>query len=136
MKDILIDTNVVLDFSLQRQEFGEDAKNLLIFISKNKIKAFITASSITDIYYVLRKAKGHNDAINFLKSFITIIKVLGVDDEIIINALHSKMNDFEDAVQTQTAITNNIEIIITRNKIDFENSGLQIYNPKEFLGKI
>lgn len=88
MKKILIDTNIILDFALQRPDFGEEAKNLILFIAKNHIKSFITASSITDIYYVLRKAKGHEDTIVFLKNTVNIIKVIGVDDEVIANALN------------------------------------------------
>ena len=65
MRKILIDTNIVLDFALQRQKFGENAKSLILYIARNKIKSFITSSSITDIYYILRKAKGHIDAISF-----------------------------------------------------------------------
>jgi len=133
MRKILIDTNIVLDFALHRQDFGEDARNLILFLVKNQIKSYITASSITDIYYVLKKAKGHDDAIVFLKNSINIIKVIGVDEEVIINALNSEMKDFEDAVQTESAKQNDIEIIITRDKIDYKNSGLKIYIPKEYI---
>jgi len=133
MKKILVDTNIILDFALQRQDFGEDAKNLLLFLVKNQIKGFISASSITDIYYVLRKAKGHEDSIIFLKNSLNIIKVIGVDEEVIINALNSEIKDFEDAVQCETAKQNDIKIIITRNKTDYKYSGLKIYNPSEYM---
>lgn len=133
MRKILIDTNIVLDFALQRHEFGEDAKRLMLFIAKNKLIAFVTASSITDIYYVLRKAKGHKDSIGFLKNFIKLIKVTGVNEEIIIEALNSNMLDFEDAVQNETAKQNDIATIITRDKKDFEGSGLEVYTPGEYI---
>jgi hypothetical protein len=83
----------------------------------------------------LRKAKGHDDAIVFLKNSINIIKVLGVDEEVIINSLNSEMKDFEDAVQTETAKQSNIEIIVTRNKTDYKNSGLNVYNTEEYMVK-
>lgn len=136
MRKILIDTNIVLDFALQRQEFGENAKKMILFIAKNRIKSYVTASSITDIYYILRKAKGHTDAIGFLKNFINLIKITGVDEEIIIEALNSAMKDFEDAVQTETAIYNDIDIIITRDKKDYKNSGLQVYSPIEYINEL
>jgi len=136
MDKILIDTNVILDFALQRQDFGEDAKNLILFIGKNHIQGFITASSITDIYYVLKKAKGHDDTIVFLKNTLNIIKIIGVDETVIINALNSEIKDFEDAVQYETANQNNIKNIITRNKTDYKLSDLNIYNPKEFINQI
>ena len=46
------------------------------------------------------------------------------------------MKDFEDAVQTETAIYNNIDIIITRDKKDYNNSGLQIFSPTEYINKL
>lgn len=45
------------------------------------------------------------------------------------------MKDFEDAVQTETAKQNNIEIIVTRNKTDYKNSGLNVYNTEEYMVK-
>lgn len=111
MIKILLDTNIVLDIALQRHQFGENAKKLTLFIAKNRINSYVTASSITDIYYVLRKEKGHTNSIQFLKNFIKLTKVIGIDENIITNALNSKMNDFEDAVQTETAFINDIEII-------------------------
>lgn len=135
MKKILIDTNIVLDLALERVGFVEGALKLLRFTAKNKIKLCITASSVTDIYYVLRKQKGHDSAIGLLKKFFQFSKVLGVDEEIITEALNSEMKDFEDAVQTKTAICNDIDIIITRDKKDFENSDLEIYTPDEYINE-
>ncbi len=136
MKKILFDTNVVLDLALQRIEFGEKAKELIKMVLKKKIEVFVTSSSITDIYYVLRKAKGHNEAIEFLRSFFKIVNIVGVDSETILDALYSGMKDFEDAVQTEAAIQNNINIIITRNKKDFKSSGLEIFSPDEYINEM
>jgi predicted nucleic acid-binding protein len=36
MEKILLDTNILLDFALQRQDFGEEAKNLILFLVKIK----------------------------------------------------------------------------------------------------
>ncbi len=120
MKRILLDTNIVLDIALTHGKFGKDAGKLILFIVKNNINSYVTASSITDIYYVLRKEKGHIISIEFLKEFIQIVKIIGVDEEVIINALEGRMKDFEDAVQIETAISNDIDVIITRNKRDYQ----------------
>ncbi|OQX97070.1 MAG: hypothetical protein B6I24_09925 [Bacteroidetes bacterium 4572_128] len=136
MKKILFDTNVVLDLALQRIEFGEKAKELIKMVLKKKIEVFVTSSSITDIYYVLRKAKGHNEAIEFLRSFFKIVNIVGVDSETILDALYSGMKDFEDAVQTEAEIQNNINIIITRDKKDFKSSGLEIFSPDEYINEM
>lgn len=57
-----------------------------------------------------------------------LLEVAGVDSDIITNALSSEIQDFEDAVQTETAKQRDVEIIITRDKNDFKNAGMQIYS--------
>lgn len=136
MKKILIDTNIVLDFALRREPFGEQAKDLILSFGNRNLRVYITASSATDIYYILNKIKGREFAINFLKNFISIVRVAGVDEEIITEALNSKMKDFEDAVQTETANFNDIDIIITRDKKDYQNSGLQVFSPTEYINEL
>ncbi len=136
MNQILIDTNIVIDLALERRGFVEEALELLRFTANNGIKLCITASSVTDIYYVTCKQKGHEDAIAFLKKLLQFSTVLGVDKDIIFYALNSDMKDFEDAVQTETAINNDIYIIITRDKKDYLNSGLQVCKPIEYIEKI
>ncbi len=136
MKAIIIDTNIILDIALKRDEFYEKAKQLVEVSYLNEVPIFVTASSVTDIYYLLKKKKGHLHTINFLKNFFQIVDIASVDKDIIIEALNSEMKDFEDAVQTETAISNNIDIIITRNKKDYEHSGLQIFSPMEYINKL
>lgn len=72
------------------------------------------------------------ESLNFIKSLIEVVEVIGIDKDIIIKALHSEIKDFEDAIQSFAAETNEIDIIITRNKTDFKNTSLKIYTPKEF----
>ncbi len=133
MKKILIDTNVILDIALDRKPFVEKSKEFLRLIVNQNIEAFITATTVTDIYYITQKVTGHKQAIGFLKNLTRFIKIAGVDSVSIINALNSNMADFEDAVQTESAKTNEISIIITRNKEDFEGSGLTVFNPNEYI---
>ncbi len=135
MEKILIDTNIVLDFALKREPFGEQAKTLILSFGNPNVKVFLTASSVTDIYYILNKIKGRKFAVTFLKNFVNIVRIAGVDEEIIMEALNSEMKDFEDAVQTETAINHNINIIITRDKKDYKNSGLQVFSPIEYINE-
>ncbi len=133
MKKILIDTNVILDIALDRELFVEKSVEFIRLIVKKNIKAFLTATTVTDIYYITKTKTGHNKTIGFLKNLFEFIKIAGVDTVSILNALKSDMTDFEDAVQTETAKQNEIGIVITRNKKVFENSGLAIYSPAEYI---
>ena len=130
---VLFDTNIILDIALKRDLFFENAFKLFNLIDKKKIIGNITASTVTDIYYISKKEKGHSESINFIKSLIEVVEVIGIDKDIILKALTSDMKDFEDAVQTSAAELNEIEVIITRNKNDFTDTSLKIMTPKEFL---
>ena len=133
MKRVLLDTNVILDIALMREPHYALAVAIFERIDAQGIEASMTASSVTDIYYIAKREKGHADAIGFVRGLIRVVQVLGVDREIIEMALDSEMKDFEDAVQASAASVQGISMVITRNKDDFATSGMDVYTPKEFL---
>jgi len=133
MRTILLDTNIILDVALVRREHYPKARDLMKLIANNSIPAFVTASAVTDIYYLLQRPKGHQHAISFLEDLFDYINIASVDYFTIINALNSKISDFEDAVQVESAKQVEIGTIITRNKDDFKYSGLDVYLPHEFI---
>lgn len=135
MKRLLIDTNIILDIALKRDPHFEDSSRVFELLDKKQFIGYITASTVTDIYYISRKEKGRTIAIEFISNLIEIVDVLSVDKNIIVKALKSNILDFEDAVQVSAAKYNEIEIIITRNKSDFLNANLEILTPKEFIDK-
>lgn len=136
MEKILFDTNVILDIALKRRPFFEHAASLFTLMDKGIIIGYITASTVTDIYYISKKEKGHEMALDFISNLIEIVDVIGVDKGIIINAIKSRMKDFEDAVQEYSAASYGIGIVITRNVKDFEHSQLKVFSPLEFLSSI
>ena len=132
---LLLDTNVLLDIVLHREPHFEHSKELIIKIDGKQIKGFITATTITDIYYLVNKAKGSKVAFAFIESLISFIDILTIDKSIIINALKSEIDDFEDAIQIYASISNSIDFIITRNISDFIKSDVPAYTPKDFVQK-
>ncbi len=133
MKKILLDTNVIIDIALDRDEFVANSIELLLLLNKLEYKTFITATTVTDIYYISKKQVGRDKTLNFLTKLFEHIKIAGVDASIILNALKSGIKDFEDSIQIETAKQNDINIVITRNKKDYENSNLNIYTPDEYI---
>ena len=136
MKRVLLDTNIILDIALERREFFEKSKELMRFITQRDIPAYVTATTTTDIYYILKKSKGHKPTIEFLRNLFGFIDIAYVSSQVIINALQSELTDFEDAVQVESAKENGIGIIITRNKADFVKSDVVVFTPDEFVSTI
>ncbi|MBD3324778.1 hypothetical protein GF339_09350 [candidate division KSB3 bacterium] len=111
----------------------EQAALFLQMAPQQSIHLFITATTVTDLYYITRKEKGKETALAFLEDLLQFVDVASVDKHVIRQALHSEMPDFEDAIQAYSARQETITIIVTRNEKDFEQSGLDVYSPSSFL---
>lgn len=135
MKKVLFDTNLVLDIALKRLPHFELASKMFALIDEGEIIGYITATSITDIYYISKREKGHGKTLEFISNLIEVLEILGIEKEVIVKALRTEMKDFEDAVQIAAAELNEIDCIVTRNEKDFIDSPVKVYNPKEFVEK-
>jgi predicted nucleic acid-binding protein len=137
MIETLIDTNVILDIALNRQPFCREAGIIFQYMEDKKIRGYISASAVTDIFYLLRKQIGRQNTTQYILELLEIVDILGVGKETIINALLSGQTDFEDAVQTQVAIENEIEVIVTRNVKDFEQlPSIKILTPTALIAQL
>jgi len=133
MINVLIDTNIILDIALQRRNFSQYSGEFLKYVNQKNYRPFLTATTITDIYYVLKKSKGHQHTVDFIGNLLQFVEVAGVNKDIVMSALASKSPDFEDAIQAETAKTHGIEIIVTRNTSDFKNTGITPVTPQDFV---
>lgn len=136
MKRVLLDTNIILDFALKRENFFENSKQILDLAYNKLITAYISATTITNIYYIAKKQKGREETIEFISSMLEFLEIAAVDKRVVLEALELDFKDFEDAIQDCSAANINIPIIITRNEADFKNSTLQIYTPEQFLREL
>lgn len=118
---VLVDTNVLLDFALQRQPYFDVSEHILSLAEQNHFEGYVSASTFSDLYYLIRKAKGRDLAIDFLRRLATICRIAAVDETAIARALTLNFRDFEDAIQYSTAVINQLDAIVTRNPQDFTN---------------
>ncbi len=130
---LLIDTNIILDIALKREPFYKDSVTIFKNIDNKTTFGFVTATTITDIYYISKKDKGHVIAIEFISNLIQFVDLIGIDKEIIIEALATKLTDFEDSIQSVASTYNDIDYIITRNTKDFKDSDVKALTPVEFI---
>ena len=134
MKKILIDTDVILDFFLDREPFSENAAKILTLCESKQIKGFITPVIISNVYYLLSQKGKQERVIDKLKNLLLIVDVLIMNKNSILVALNSNFKDFEDALQNYAEeIDGEIDLIITRNTKDFKKSKLVVMHPEEFL---
>lgn len=134
---VLIDTNIILDILLRREPHYENAARISILSEKGYINSYISASAITDIYYVARKElKDKDTVIELIKEILKTTHIASVTESCIYEALELKWNDFEDSVQYVIGQSISADYIITRNKKDFTNSQIKVISPEEFLNQI
>lgn len=131
---LMIDTNIFLDVLLQREPFFESARNVLRLCEEKKVQGFLSASSATDIFYIVRKGLQSTDAAyNALGAVLDIVKILTVTNEDVLNAFMQKAADFEDCLLATCAKSNQCTAIVTRNKRDFLDFGIPLLSPEELL---
>ena len=133
---ILIDTNIILDIIQKREPFFTDSYQALRKAIETNMECLISASAVTDIFYILRKAfqsaQKAQERIEQLSQIVVFADVQGVD---IHSALMNSMPDFEDAVVNAVAERNSARYILTRNIKDFAGSSVPVITPIEFLKK-
>lgn len=133
MAKIFADTDVCLDLLSRRKPYNAIAERLFTLADVGKIKIYVSSLSFSNIDYILQSQYRISDSRNILAKFRTLLTVLAVNEKIIDLAIASEFSDFEDAIQYNTAIENNIEIILTRNLRDYKKSLIQVMNPETFL---
>ena len=134
MDKILIDTDVILDFFFDRFPFSENAAQIFSLCESDKIQGFITPVICSNTYYLLRQTAKHEKVIEKLNQLMTIMEVLPMNKDIVIQALRSGFRDFEDALQSFAALNSGvIDVILTRNVKDYSKSEIGVLTPESFL---
>lgn len=130
----LIDTCIIIDALQSREPFKECAEKLFLHAANHSFEAFITAKSVTDIYYLTHRITHNDKDTRMILSRLFVIfdpvDTTGMDCK---KALLSEIKDYEDAVMLETAKRLEIDCIVTRNVKDYVNSQMPIYQPAEFL---
>jgi len=133
MRKVLIDLNIVLDMLTMRKDH-EAAAAVFDKCVKRKIKGYICSHEITTLSYFLEREryeiKKRNKIINML---LDNLSVLTAHEKILRNALHSEIEDYEDAVIDELSHNEEIDFIITRDLKDFKKSRNSIYTAIEAI---
>ena len=133
---LLVDINVVLDVLQKREPFYNASSQLLAAVESGKVKGFISAHSITTLFYLIRKDTSTSQARAVITNLLQILKVSAVDQETIEKALNLDYRDYEDAVQMICALQSKADFLITRNTKDYQPALLPVMQPVDFLNTL
>ncbi len=131
---VLFDTNILLDAMANRQPWDKAARSLIRLVAKEAIQGYVTANSLTDIYYLIRKHLSDRQARVALNSIFQIFGVIDLEASDCQKALTLDMADYEDALVLTLAQRHQMDYILGRDqafiKEDFQPKVLE---PQAFL---
>lgn len=132
---LLIDTNVIIDFLCKREPFFDDSLKIIKAAANNKYNAFITANSITDIIYLLRKSGPIKEVKKDIYDLLEILNLIDITKKDIESVLLSDNEcDLEDELIYQCAKKTKCDYIVTRDEKGFKHiKDIKICTPEEFL---
>lgn len=131
-KRVLFDTDVILDFLMERQPFFPEATTALNTISQEKAIGFVSAHAVTTLFYVLSRKVGSEKGKKIIADLLKTMVVASVTEKIVKMALTSKFKDFEDAVAHFAALEEKVSVIVTRNIKDFSSGEIPAVLPEVF----
>jgi len=107
--------------------------SLIKYCELGTAEGFVSASTVTDVVYILRKHLQPSEMKAALQTLFLIVDIASVLKGDITAAFLSEMRDFEDAVQSACALRIGADYIVTRNLKDFENAPVPAISPENML---
>lgn len=135
MKSVFLDTNILIDCLSRRQPFYQNAAYIITSCEENGYRILISSLSFATASYVLENHHKMSSE-NIKKLFEVFIKacsITPVDSQTIDESVASDFRDFEDAMQYYSALREGADVIITRNKNDYQAAQIPVYEPQEYL---
>lgn len=134
MKNVFIDTNILIDLLADRPPFSKFAIEIFDLAEKKEVRLFTSSHSYATTHYLLKKYIGEKELRQLLSSLLDFIELIPIDTSIIKKSLLSKHKDFKDSIQIFAAASMiQMDFIVTRNLKDFKDAEILALPPDEAL---
>lgn len=132
MMTVFVDTNILIDLLCERESFVQSARMLFAYGYSGRLTLVLSSLSLVNAVYIARKY-GYVDVREKLDDITEFVEVVDLRKEVAKRALTCEWKDYEDAVQYMSAIKENADCIVTRNKKDFRKSVIPVYTIEELM---
>lgn len=133
---LLIDANILLDVLQNRKPYVQSSSVIWKLCETKKVEGYISTLTFANLVYVMRKELDPQKIQEILHTLCIIFNFVDLNPSDLSRAAELKWNDFEDAVQSVTAMRVHADYIITRNVRDFVKSRVTAFTPAELLARI
>ena len=137
MKNIFLDTNILMDIFANRQPFYKSSSEIYKLGLRKKVVLYTSSNTISTLHYLLKKLTTEENIRQSLDEVTTVLSIIPVDINIIKKSLKSNHKDFEEAIQIVSAQSvNNMDCIVTRDLKDYKFAEISVLTPDDFLNTI
>lgn len=131
---VLLDTNIVLDYLLEREPFLQDTEALFGAIDSGQVVGYVTATTLTDIFYIARRqTRSAELARQAVSTTLAIMVICFVNRAVLESAFASGLDDFEDTVQIACAVSQSLDVIVTRDMQGSYSSTIPAKSARQLL---
>ena len=129
---IFLDTNVILDFFLEREPFYYDALKLWAACEEGAVDGYVSALTITNVHYIAQRIKNPTTAMIAVRGILDVFNVVPLDKELLRHAADLHDRDYEDDIQLQSAVKAGCSHLFTRDPTHFHSKAIAIVPPSSF----
>ncbi len=135
MHRILVDSDVILDLFLAREPHHSVALRFFSYLDLNSdsVIGHVSPIAIANVAFILTKAQSQSYAVKKIRVLRQILRIVSLVGSAVDAAIATAGKDFEDALQYQCAIANEMSAIVTRNVKDYPRGTAPIVTPEDFL---
>jgi predicted nucleic acid-binding protein len=121
----------------ERRVGWTNSLQIILEVKNKKSKGFISSLTVPIIYFLRARFVEEKQTRRDIKELIEGFEIISLSQNILLESFESEIEDFEDAIQFNSATSAGCKIIITRNIDDFEivKDKIDILTPEEFLRK-
>jgi predicted nucleic acid-binding protein len=131
IRQVFVDSDIILDLLLAREPFFPAAADLFLLIQEGRIEGFTSPVVFANLFYILRQGMTAAEAVTALRKLRLLLGIAAVDEKTIDRGLASSFADFEDAIQYYTAVAHDLDAVVTRNKRDYKATEIPVLDAAE-----
>jgi predicted nucleic acid-binding protein len=133
---VLLDTDVVLDYLLEREPFAQTAGKLFELSAQGAFAAYISGVTPINVFYIGRKVMERDNLKRALNDLLLAVRVCPINHHVLHQALTLPFVDYEDAVQHASATASRLDALVTRILGDYQNATVPVFSPTDFLNQL